>query len=516
MGGLRGGTWRLISEFATKRSSGQDEQVDKDDREGTPKGDRGSRSAEETATRSHVGPRGKFGGGVAAPSHRGDDASRAGSGAAKNPDHRQGPEEAEAAAGEGGARPRPVTAEGVPAAATKATPKPTKARKGRVAEKAAGAGKRVPEMAKVGGKTGTTVSQPELSPDEEKARVERMVAERNARARQQAVREKRVAAMTIRPGEAPRVQRPTEGEQGRTRPNQTVREEDGEEEEKRETTPEPPRQGRKRRPTVTLAELESGAMESEVAEVEKVMARKEVNGTTYYLVKWMAADERGEPEMDWVTREEADEDQSPGLRLQVTELYGLEYRWTVEHIRAFENRGRINRVAQKGLSKGQINECLDYAVTQGWNCRVEKNMLGPGGVGKGGLASVIEDTGVYLIGTMDYLGRGHCAVVEVTPPPFPMYMLYEGGIKMPLGDYKYADQVLFVRKCEPAASEGTVEPDEGGGGENEAKAYPTMKTALARRTRRRRFQKAKPMAASPAAPTVDLTNGLDSEGDEEA
>ncbi|UIZ24908.1 hypothetical protein KXD40_006803 [Peronospora effusa] len=102
-------------------------------------------------------------------------------------------------------------------------------------------------MAKVGGKTGTTVSQPELSPDEEKARVERMVAERNARARQQAVREKRVAAMTIRPGEAPRVQRPTEGEQGRTRPNQTVREEDGEEEEKRETTPEPPRQGRVRR-----------------------------------------------------------------------------------------------------------------------------------------------------------------------------------------------------------------------------------------------------------------------------
>ncbi|RQM15623.1 hypothetical protein DD237_007397 [Peronospora effusa] len=298
MGGLRGATWRVIPEFATKRSRDQDYQDDPDDCEGT-QGETGEAAvvprhldyaasraasgaavelidqqgpgvaeegAEDHATCPHVGPREKISGGVAAPSHRGDDASRVGSGAAKNLDHRQGPEEAEAATGEGGARPRPVTPEGVPAAATKAAaaaPKPAKARKGytpykvverdallkrlerrRVAEKAAGAGKRVPEMAKGGGKTGTTVSQPELSPEEEKARVERMVAERNARARQQAVREKRVAAMTIRPEEAPRVQKPTEGEQGRTLPNQTVREEDDEEEEERETTQEPPRPGR--------------------------------------------------------------------------------------------------------------------------------------------------------------------------------------------------------------------------------------------------------------------------------
>ena len=65
---------------------------------------------------------------------------------------------------------------------------------------------------------------------------------------------------------------------------------------------------------------------------------------------------------------------------------------------------------------------------------------------------------MYLIGTVDNLGRGHCAVVEVTPPPFPMYMLYEGGVKMPLGDYKYADEVLFVPKCVPVTDEGAVEP----------------------------------------------------------
>ena len=102
---------------------------------------------------------------------------------------------------------------------------------------------------------------------------------------------------------------------------------DSEEEEEggEETTPELPRRGRprreaaerartriaeaaviverrepkKRRPVVTVEEWENGFMESEIAEVEKVVARKKENGKTYYLVKWLASDEGGEPEMDW-------------------------------------------------------------------------------------------------------------------------------------------------------------------------------------------------------------------------
>ena len=50
---------------------------------------------------------------------------------------------------------------------------------------------------------------------------------------------------------------------------------------------------------------------------------------------------------------------------QVAERYGLEYRWTADRIRIFEKRGGVNCAAQRGLSKGHINECLDFAVTQG-------------------------------------------------------------------------------------------------------------------------------------------------------
>jgi hypothetical protein len=200
------------------------------------------------------------------------------------------------------------------------------------------------------------------------------------------------------------------------------------------------REPRKRRPVVTEEDLEEEEPEFEIAEVEMMLKSEERDGELYYLVKWLGSDENGESQYSCVTKEEAagvpewiaivddwmkyqaycaEKKLKPkpysafinshqkfltlGSNSEVTCVYvavnqaskllEIDFQWTSELIKEFESRAGVEGAARQGLTKGEVGECLDFATTRGWTCRVEKNMLGSDGLGKAGLAGLITETG---------------------------------------------------------------------------------------------------------------------------
>ena len=284
----------------------------------------------------------------------------------------------------------------------------------------------------------------------------------------------------------------------------------------------------------------------EIAEVKCLMGREDREDGRWYRVRWKHVKE-GEHECEWVTEDAVagapawkdvvdrfyDEvlpknpdmlfvhflDQDLGAITmsasrdftcvytavgKLMELQGSEMRMTPELVADFETQERIDRVAQKGLLASQVQLLFEFLVKRGFKNRLHRNQFKGGRGGPVGLALAAKDPGIYFVGTFEAPRIGHCCILEITEEK--SCFIYEGGVKIRLGQYDYAHQIRWVRRCERTDADGTVdeagvrEEDEGAGPQQETTASLVCRLLKKKKSRRKRAKK---------NPTVDLTGPMD-------
>ncbi|CAH0493479.1 unnamed protein product [Peronospora farinosa] len=267
------------------------------------------------------------------------------------------------------------------------------------------------------------------------------------------------------------------------------------------------REAPRKRRTAAISESEESAEEpfDEMCEVERLVKREERDGVMWYHVKWTDA-EPGE-EYSWVPAEalagaaswKAALDRyydvvlpkEPNLKVAqwlrrdvevitmgdnssatcvyeavrtVMKLQGGAFEIDDAHITEFEQREGMHRVAQGGLRAEQVQRLFEFLIGKGWRVHLKANVYGvhvnqtgPAGI----LLAVDMKPGIYLVATLDELFRGHCFVTEVNDSM--MALVYEDGVEMGLGEYRYAKKICWIRECVMADGEGLCEGDEAGG-----------------------------------------------------
>ncbi|KAJ8514408.1 hypothetical protein ON010_g18681 [Phytophthora cinnamomi] len=291
----------------------------------------------------------------------------------------------------------------------------------------------------------------------------------------------------------------------------------------------PIREPRKRRVELDEEDLEDQQEEDEavdeIAEVRCLTEREDRDGERWYRVRWMHVKE-GEQAYAWVREDDVAGAPSwksvvdryydvalpknPGLLFthfidqdyeaitmgdskdyscvytalsKIMELQGSEMRITTEMVADFEHQEGFDRTERKGLRADQIQRIpVGRPGSRGSRWR------------RGGIP------GVYFVGTLEPPRVGHCLVVEVTDDR--LCFAHEGGLKMGLKQYGYAQQIRWVRRCEITdgpgkVSEAAITPVNG---VEEPLEAPAAKQAR-RRTRNRRSKRARKDLAATLAET---------------
>lgn len=299
------------------------------------------------------------------------------------------------------------------------------------------------------------------------------------------------------------------------------------------------RKSNKRVATTVIDEegLEKQVVEDErvdgVAEIRRMMGREDRADERWYLVCWCHV-EAGEHECDWVP-EDAVKGASAwksvvdryydqilpknpdllfvhyieqGLRVitmsascvcsaidKLMELKESHMQMTMDMIAEFELEKGIDRIAQKGLSTNQVNMLFDFLVRRGFKNHMYHNQYKGKGSGPVGLAMAAKDPGLYSVGTFEEPRIAHCFILEITEEM--SCFVHEFGVKIRLGQYKYAHQIRWVRRCRPTDKVDVVDRDESieleEGAEKSTKSMSSFKKSKRRRKRVRK------------TPIVDLT-----------
>ncbi|KAG2502700.1 hypothetical protein JM16_009670 [Phytophthora kernoviae] len=140
---------------------------------------------------------------------------------------------------------------------------------------------------------------------------------------------------------------------------------------------------------------------------------------------------------------------------KIMELQGSEMCLTTELITDFETQEGFSRVQQHGLRADQIQRFFEFLVVRGWKNQIFSNQYRGGRTGPAGLALAAGNPGVYFVETLEPPRIGHCIVLEITKDR--LCFIYEGGSKINLGKYHYAEQIRWVRECRPTLAEGIVQ-----------------------------------------------------------
>ncbi|RLN94844.1 hypothetical protein BBJ28_00017252 [Nothophytophthora sp. Chile5] len=250
---------------------------------------------------------------------------------------------------------------------------------------------------------------------------------------------------------------------------------------------------KKKRPTVTEEDLLTVEPDYELAEVAMMTNRKvEDDGSVWYFVKGAEAaseDERcswviksdcaGSPMWmrlvdDWMKAKKACNDAgeaSPAFfsfirsqRVYITlgksddytcvyaavesaiAVLGSKYHLTPSEVEKFEAEYKVDRQVTQRLTRQNMNQLLRFLARPGrWHVHVFNNSYKGSYTGYCGLAYA---PGVYLCATADVARDGHCFVVEVTDEM--EYFFHEGKARHPLGDYRHAHSIFWVRRLQIA------------------------------------------------------------------
>ena len=225
----------------------------------------------------------------------------------------------------------------------------------------------------------------------------------------------------------------------------------------------------------------------EICEVKCVTERENRDGTQWYRVRWKEVAE-GENEYSWVP--EADLAGAPAWKAvidryydealpknpdllfrhfldqdmavitmsassectcvytavaKLMELQEAPIRLTETMTAEFEAMEGFDRMAQKGLKADQIQRFFEFLVKRGWKNKLHPSQYDGGQTGPIGLALAAKEPGLYFVGTVEPPRTGHCFVLEIKEDL--SCFVHEGGITIRLGQYQYAQQIRWVRRC---------------------------------------------------------------------
>lgn len=299
----------------------------------------------------------------------------------------------------------------------------------------------------------------------------------------------------------------------------------------------------RKRPVVTDEDLESAEPDYMIAEDAMISKRMvDEHGVVWYFVKWAEA-ETEEERHQWVTREDCagathwlklvddwvaekercakDKGEAPGFstfirshRVYLTlgansgytcvyeavrtaiKLLGSSYRLTDEETKAFEEERGIDRDATQGLTRQHANMLFVFMANRGWSVDVTGNLYKGKFTGFCGMAWAITKPGIYIVATCSAAREGHCFVVEATRDL--RYFLHEGEARLPLGDYRHAHHILWIRRVTPAETpsmEPDIDQDEQPVKLRPMKSFGVKENPKKKKKKARRSMKKKPAAA---------------------